>query len=286
MFSSLTLISSPIVSKEYKNRPKGLSVKNLSLGYDQALTSPLEFFLPMGQSLSLMGPNGGGKSTLLKTLGGVLRPLKGSFSLLYENHHEENIEKSSSSFFDSLPFFTSNKKPLMAYFPQQFTGIANFPLRVRDVVAMGQGLSIKGFFQKNTPYNHSIEQLDHILDLFSLKILELSPVGTLSPGQFQRVLLARFYLYIVHYSCPLILMDEPFSSVDETTSRNLLNIFLDLLPKGHMLILSHHNTPRALDFFSTTLLLSRHFHLFGESSHVLQEKYWTEAHKHPPHFCC
>jgi zinc/manganese transport system ATP-binding protein len=135
-----------------------LRVDGLSIGYNkEKVASDLTFSLEKGSLAALVGPNGVGKSTLLKTLMGLMPPLQG------------HIEKSFKR---------------VSYLPQKHLLDHTFPFLVKDVVRMG-------LFQKQ---DHREKHIQKALMKVDLHHLQNAPIRTLSGGQWQRMLFARLIL--------------------------------------------------------------------------------------------
>lgn len=156
--------------------------------------------------LLIIGPNGGGKSTLLKIILGLLKPDKGR--VIY---HARNL----------------------GYVPQYRTFEENFPLRVREVVRSGL-LKRKGWFRTFTPSHW--KQVDETLERLNLLDLREHKVGELSGGQLQRVLIARALVA----DPDVLFLDEPTASID-SGSRENLNQLLDNLSRRIPIVLITHD---------------------------------------------
>ncbi len=162
--------------------------------------------------LAIIGPNGGGKTTLLKIILGLLKPDSGKV-IWTENSTRNQI----------------------GYVPQFVTFEKEFPLSVRDVVLMGR-LSGSLWWQKV-----SVEDQDVTTDvLHSLGLGPFSdkPVGYLSGGQLQRVMIARALV-----SDPKILfLDEPNASIDRDSRFKLTNMLTELNKSIPIVVITHDIT--------------------------------------------
>lgn len=191
-----------------------------------------------GALTAVVGPNGSGKSTLLKGLTGFLKPLGGSVS---------------------LGGFTPKD---LAYLPQQAEIDRSFPIAVRDVVALGAWRR-SGVFRAVTPDDRQ-KALD-ALAAVGLKGFEDRTIDRLSAGQFQRVLFARMMLQ----DRPVILLDEPFTSIDAKTTADLLRVVLDWQGQGRTVIAVLHDFDQVARHFDHTLLLAREPIAWGTTNKVL-----------------
>lgn len=154
----------------------------------------------------LTGPNGGGKTTLLRLIAGLLPPTCG------------HIRRKSGE--------------TMGYLPQYRHIDRQFPTTVREIVRSGLACR-KGLFQRfNRADNIRIEET---LRRFALFELADHPISDLSGGQWQRTLLSRAFV-----SRPdLLLLDEPETHLDQTSRQELYHLLLSLRSECAIVIVSH-----------------------------------------------
>ena len=157
--------------------------------------------------IGIIGPNGGGKTTLVKVLMGLLKPLKGTI--------EYAIDRSE-----------------IGYLPQGNQLDERFPITVREVVASGLNSNLlSGFRIKQA----ETEQLENTLNNTGLENLQSRPIGALSGGELQRMLLAR----AIVSSPRLLVLDEPDTHVDNRFEMELYHLLRDLNQTMTILLVSH-----------------------------------------------
>jgi len=162
--------------------------------------------------VAIIGPNGGGKTTLVKLALGLLQPNKGQVYLLGEE--------------------PSKSCHLAGYMPQYPTGEKGFPITVLDTVLLGTlPAGSKGiFFQRQ-----AIEKARDALSLVGMDKLREKKMGDLSGGQIQRVLLARAIV-----SDPEILfLDEPMANIDISGQCKLFDLMADLNSRMTICFVTH-----------------------------------------------
>ena len=165
-----------------------------------------------GDFLGIIGPNGGGKTTLLKVILGLIKPSKGKVMVL-----------------GGPP---ESKRGLIGYVPQITQFDRNFPASVLDVVLMGR-LGQSKLFKR-------YDERDKRIALEMLEAMEMTefkdrPIGELSGGQLQRVLVAR----ALASEPEILLLDEPTASIDEPTKTELYELLKKLNEKVTILLVSH-----------------------------------------------
>jgi zinc/manganese transport system ATP-binding protein len=175
---------------------------------------------------AIAGPNGAGKSTLLKALMGEL-PLAGGAI---------DLEGLSTRDF--------------GYLPQAAEIDRRFPLIVADTVILGAWRQI-GAFAGTTPAE--AQRARKALMAVGLDGFERRQIGSLSAGEFQRVLFARLLLQ----DASVIILDEPFTAIDARTTRDLLMIIRRWHQDGRTVIAVLHDFERIQAHFPQTLLLAR-----------------------------
>ncbi|MBT5432251.1 MAG: ABC transporter ATP-binding protein [Rhodospirillaceae bacterium] len=225
-----------------------LTFDDLTLGYDRhPAVHHLDGVVEKGDLLAVIGPNGAGKSTLLKGVMGQLRPLSGAI-----NRH-------------------GLKRQDIAYMPQQAGLDLSFPLTVFDMVAMGLWCSIGGLGAVDAdPRNRVGEALERVgLEGFGDRI-----IGTLSRGQFQRALFARLLLQ----DSNVILLDEPFTAIDQKTEDDLSSIVAAWRGEGRTVISVLHDIDQVRRLFPKTLLLARDPIAWGATTDVVCKDNLRAAH--------
>lgn len=161
--------------------------------------------------IGVIGPNGGGKTTLVKIILGLLNPIRGTVI----NHLN-----------------TNGKEREIGYLPQLNTIDKKFPIDVRKVVLSGF-MSRKKLIEKFSREERQITQA--IMEEMGIASLSSKPVGELSGGQLQRVFLAR----AIVSSPKLLILDEPNSFVDNTFESELYEMLNQLNKSMAILIVSH-----------------------------------------------
>ena len=195
-----------------------LSCRELSLGYEhKALLTGLSLDICEGDYLCIMGENGGGKSTFIKSILGLTAPLAG------EIVRSEEVKRHG-----------------IGYLPQQTGAQKDFPATVEEVVLSGF-VSAEGRL-----FGYSAEQKSRaLMNMGKLGILEKRRAcyRELSGGQQQRVLLARALCAASH----LLVLDEPVTGLDAAAAQDLYKTLRYLNEKEHMaIVMVSHDMPNAL----------------------------------------
>lgn len=182
----------------------------------------LSFTLKPGALMAVVGPNGAGKSSLLRAIAGLHKPSGGRVRGLAPGQ--------------------------VALLPQQAMLDRSFPLTCRDAVLFGLWGESGAFGATPRP-----ERIEAALDAVGLHGFAQRPVGSLSAGQFQRVLFARLLLQ----DAPVILLDEPFNALDARTAADLLGVMRRWHGEGRSILAVLHDIDLVRREFPDTLLLAR-----------------------------
>jgi zinc/manganese transport system ATP-binding protein/zinc transport system ATP-binding protein len=227
--------------------PFAIEIDRLVCAYEGAGAPALDdvsLAIPSGAFVGIVGPSGAGKTTLLRALLGALPRLRGSIRVL------------GSEIVDGRP-------PRVGYVPQLETVDWNFPVTVREVVAMGLAAPGRLF---SLPWLKHAEALRIRQLLTRLGIGELADrhIRDLSGGQQQRVFLARALVR----EPLLLLLDEPTSGVDIKTRHEVLHLLADLNHEGVTVILTTHDLNSVAAHLPQVVCLNRRVVAYGPPSSV------------------
>ncbi|HVY56931.1 MAG TPA: ABC transporter ATP-binding protein [Xanthobacteraceae bacterium] len=196
---------------------------DLTIGYpDRIVGSGLNVKLAKGEVLALLGPNGGGKTTLLKTLLGLLAPKGGEVRL-------DGTALSARSI--------RERAQLIAYVPQ--THVATFGFSVESVVLMGR-VAHGNLFSRPTARDRAVAAA--ALERFGIGRLAARPYTMISGGERQLVLLARALAQEPHF----VVLDEPTASLDFGNQGKVMREIRALATAGHGVLFTTHDPNHAL----------------------------------------
>lgn len=216
-----------------------ITLENLEAGYHgRAVTRPVSGTFTTGSMTAVIGANGTGKSTLLKTLLRLQPPVSGRLT------------------------FAGGVAPRAAWLPQLAEMDRQFPATVYDVVCMGSWPA-RGLFA-GLGRKHRLRVCEAI-ERVGLNELRGQPIETLSGGQFQRMLFARLLVQ----NAPLVLMDEPFTGVDAQTSRFLMSLICQMHEAGQTVIAVLHDNALVECHFPQVLLLGPESCRWGRAADIL-----------------
>ncbi len=195
-----------------------VDISRLDYAYgDQLVLKHVDLQIEQGSTVGLIGPNGGGKTTLVKLLIGLLKPTRGSISV------------------DGLPPIRAVRRGnIIGYLPQNHGKAEKFPLSVRQVAQLGLA-GKTGMMRPYTP--DDIKFVDFLLERVGMGELADTPVGHLSGGQLQRVFIAR----ALAPKPKILLLDEPTTGIDRSGQQQFIE-FLQGLKKElglTVIIVSH-----------------------------------------------
>lgn len=214
-----------------------IEIKQLEIGYrskrkQTSVFQGLNASFQSGSLIGLIGDNGVGKSTLLKTLTGYLKPLHGSVLIQGENLESLSFEKKATL----ISIVTTEK-------------IGGFNLTVYDVVALGRTPYVS-MFGKLMP--DDIAVIERSLERLGLASLKDTLMEELSDGQRQKVMIAKS----LAQETPIILLDEPTAFLDYTSKHKL---FEDLkvvsLEEKKLIIVSSHDIDLMQKYMTKALYL-------------------------------
>jgi len=199
-----------------------IEASGLVAGYDgEAAITGVSFSLQPGERMALLGPNGGGKTTLLRALLGELRPLAGELRVTAR----------------------------CATVPQTERSQLDYPVSALDVAAMG-ALSRLPWWRP--PGRREREAALEALRQVGLGSLARETFGKLSGGQRQRVLIARSLVQ----DARVLLLDEPFTGLDRPSSERLEALIEELAAEGRGVLIATHDLEQARRW-DTVLCLNR-----------------------------
>ncbi len=226
----------------------------VQLGNTQALDD-VTFSITKGKKVAVVGPNGGGKSTLFNALTGLVPVVNGSLKI------------------NGLS--PQDAKGLISYVPQRDLINRNFPLSVKQVVEMGlvskNSLNLFSRKQINLKIKEALENVG-----LSEKINQ--NINNLSGGQFQRVLIARG----LAQDADILLLDEAFSAVDVGAQEDIMSLISDINLDGKTILVATHDINNLEEKFDEVLCLNRHCCAYGNPSEVLTKDVIKEM--YGPHY--
>lgn len=207
-----------------------LEIRDVSAGYEgdmvlkdiNIVVSDLDF-------IGVIGPNGGGKTTLVKLILGLIRPMQGE--IVFHNPDERN---------------------LIGYLPQVNQNDKRFPITVIEVVLSGL-MSVKQGFRAY--HRDDRKQALEILDLMGIRHLQKKSIGDLSGGQMQRVYLGRAIIA----NPKLLILDEPNTFVDNKFEHDLYELLGQLNKKMAILMVSH-DVGTITSYVKTIACVNRNLH--------------------------
>lgn len=252
-----------------------LRADKISYSYDgqDPILKDISFALRSGESLGVLGPNGGGKSTLMKIIAGLLKPTSGE---LYFNG------KPLSSF-DGHPFH------LFSYVPQASELNPTMPVKVGEFL----DFSVSLFKIKNP------KLIDELLELVGIAHKKNSLLSKLSGGEKQRVLIARAMIQ----KPQILLLDEPTKGLDSKGQDQLLSLIETIKTRDHTAVMIvDHNINQIIKSCQNILCLNRNYHWHDHkdflTKNILEDVYHCEfehllihekdlgaEHPHDHHFC-
>jgi ABC-type Mn2+/Zn2+ transport system ATPase subunit len=202
----------------------------------------VSFRVREGERIGVLGPNGGGKSTLFKVMLGVLPATRGRVDI----------------------------RARCGFVPQTERSRLDYPVSALDVVLMGALGTLPWWRRPGRPERRRALAA---LELVGLERLARRTFGELSGGQRQRVLIARALMQ----EAKLLLLDEPFAGIDAASGVRVMDLIDQLALRGHGLMIATHDIEQAAAWGSV-LCLNRRQIAFGPSRTTLTREVLEETH--------
>jgi iron complex transport system ATP-binding protein len=228
-----------------------ISIKNLTFAYrnEKSVLSGINARICNGDLVTLLGPNGVGKSTLLNCITGLLAVKEGVIKL--DNH-------------DIISLKIKNIAQIIAYVQQKFQN--NFDYTVREYVTMGR-TAHKNIFELPTEKDYRIA--DEALEKLNILYLQKKSYNELSGGEQQQVCIAR----AIAQQPKLIVLDEPTSALDYDNQIKVLNLTKKLSELGYAVLMTTHNPEHSLLLDSIVWILGRDGEMVvGSAEELISEK--------------
>lgn len=179
----------------------------------QKILNHISFNIFGGEYIAIIGPNGGGKTTLIRLLLGLEKPTSGTINIFGKK--QKKFKKWSK----------------IGYVPQRASLVdPNFPATVEDIVKMGRITKRKSFFSMSKEDMQIVEDVMKKMDITHLKD---KMIGTLSGGQRQRVMIAR----ALASSPEILILDEPNTGVDVKSQQRFYELLRKLNKEDKITIL-------------------------------------------------
>ena len=188
-----------------------IELTDISVRFDNyTVLDNINLSIDEGDFIAITGPNGGGKTTLLRVILKLMKPSVGNVTYRWKNKIVQNLQ--------------------IGYLPQKSMIDTRFPITVEEVVASGL---LKGLRSKLTDADK--QKIENIISLTEISSFRNQTIGTLSGGQLQRTLLGRALI-----SDPKVLvLDEPLSDVDKHFEQQIYGIIEDVARHTTIVLVSH-----------------------------------------------
>jgi zinc transport system ATP-binding protein len=234
-----------------------IRLAGVSFGYDPRRTvlSDVNVEIPEGQFVAVAGPNGGGKTTLLRLIVGLSRPQTGSVRVFGE------------------PVGAAARRGLVGYLPQRAHLGIEAPATVREIVSAGRVTRRHLFGPLSADDRRTV---DAAIARVGLDRQAGQPVNTLSGGQQQRAFIAK----AIAAEPRLLILDEPTSGVDADAQDALAGLLARLHGELRVTVLYVSHEFGAIEHVAERLLLVRGGIEFDGSPAELPERWHDPSHSH------
>jgi manganese/zinc/iron transport system ATP- binding protein len=211
----MTTMPSPIPPPAPVDHADCLVVRGLTVAYGRRVVlEDVNADIPRGQVVGVIGPNGGGKSTLLKAILGIAPVVSGTVTLF------------------GRPAAAMRSR--IAYVPQREAVDWDFPVTVFDVVMMGR-YPRAGWLRRTNRADRGVAE--RMIERVGMSEERDSQIGALSGGQQQRVFIAR----ALAQEGDVLLLDEPMNGIDSTTQEIILEVIEQQRKAGKIVLLATHD---------------------------------------------
>ncbi|PID93427.1 MAG: zinc ABC transporter ATP-binding protein [Bacteroidetes bacterium] len=222
-----------------------LTLKNISVGYErQAVLKNISLTVNRGDFIGIIGPNGGGKTTLLKLILGLLKPWQGK--IIMDSH------------------MTLAKEKAIGYLPQYNNFDRQFPITVKDIVLSGF-ITPKKIFRRYTPQERA--RVDTLLQEMGIYTLRDKAPSELSGGELQRTLLCRS----LASNPEMLILDEPNTYVDNQFEHELYEKLRSLNQAGKTILLVTHDIGTVAHYIKTIACVNETLHLHPSNKITAQQ---------------
>ena len=220
--------------------PPIATIYNLDFAFGESLAiKHVTLEIEQGTTVGLIGPNGGGKTTLIRLLLGLLQPTRGDIRIA-----------------GLAPREAVRRGHIVGYLPQSLRVPTSLPLSVRQVVRLGLA-GKSGMFRSVA--KDDLAFADDLLEMVGIRELADAPVATLSGGQFQRVLIAR----ALAPRPKLLLLDEPTTGIDRSGQQRFIESIQQLKERLGLTVIFVSHDLRAVSAVSdriACLNVTLHYH--------------------------
>lgn len=190
-----------------------IKIENLSAGYDRkTVLHDINLEISEKDFLGIIGPNGGGKTTLMKVILGLLKPSEGKITFYDNGMPVEQLE--------------------IGYLPQYNSIDKKFPISIYEVILSGLNRQ-KSLFSRFTKEHH--ERVKETISMMGLEGMGNRPIGQLSGGQMQRALLGR----AIVSNPKAIILDEPNTYIDKRFEARLYSLLEEINKQRAVILVSH-----------------------------------------------
>ena len=229
---------------------EGIRLENLSVGYREPLLEGLSVGLKEGEFWAVIGPNGVGKSTLVKTILGIIPPLSGRVFIHGVDCTNRNCPE----------------RHFLSYVPQMESYSHDFPATALDVVLSGL-FPRMGRFQ--TISDRERDEGIRWMRLIGIEEISAKPFNRLSGGQQRKVLIARALISNPHY----IFLDEPTTGVDLKSSRRIIDLISKLNRERKFgILMVTHDINFIWDYVEKVIVIGRGKFALGRKEDVLNSE--------------
>ncbi len=219
-----------------------MKAEHLSLGYDgKIVAKDINFTIPSGSYLCIIGENGTGKSTLMKTILGLIPKLSGE-----------------------IVFLDKLKRREIGYLPQQTQIQRDFPASVREIVLSGchSQMGLRPFYGKREKY-----LAEAAMEKMGISQLARNCYRELSGGQQQRVLLARAFCA----TRKILFLDEPVTGLDPMAAGDMYRMLHQLNGEGITIVMISHDVEEAIQQATHILHIGKK-NFFGTKENYLSSE--------------
>ncbi|MDR2534449.1 MAG: ABC transporter ATP-binding protein [Treponema sp.] len=232
-----------------------LKLEKLSIGFKQkTIINELTISINAGELIALAGPNGGGKTTLLKTIGGLLPPLRGR--ILLDGKAPSTMSKRERA--EQISFLFQSAS-------------SDWPFTVEELIAQGR-FPYQGLFRADTASDQ--KSIAQAIQSAGLTGYEQRRVTELSGGEFQRVLIARS----MAQEAKLLLLDEPANNLDPKYQYMVMNLVRSMTNAGQTALVSIHDLNLASLYADRIILLTKgNVAAIGTPAEALRENILQEV---------